>query len=421
MLRRSPDNRLHAGRLPRRVLAIASLSCTVIAACATTPAPNTPSPSPSPSSEPTFPPLPSFGAAPPTASPTPVPVGSLPIGPVPKGFVPASVTFVSLDTGWVLGSAPCGSTTCVVVLKTLDAGRTWASINPPPTPFMNDAIDDYSAVSEIRFADAMNGWAFEPGLWATHDGGAHWHQIFLPTTTTAGIIDDVETARGIVHASLLGYGNGDTNIETSAIGTDSWRATSIAVTAGAGPEPFGAVVLSGDNGWMVQVDRTVIGGARFEGDRWSTWQPPCESGGGGLYLAAATATSLAAVCTDGQWANFPQRVVVSFSSNAGTSFDLARTQPDIVDSYGAASPMPGEVVIATQGANGNIELIATDNGGATWEKVFGTIFYTFESDLGFTSSSQGVAVLSAGGGGDGELLMTFNSGHTWAPVAFRQA
>ncbi len=308
-----------------------------------------------------------------------------------------------------------------MVLKTLDAGRRWVSINPPPTPFMSNAVDDYSAVSEIRFADTLNGWAFEPGLWATHDGGAHWHQVFLPSKPAAGIIDDIEAARGIVHASVLGYGNGLTNIETSPTSTNSWRATSIAVTAGAGPEPFGALVLSGDDGWMVQVDRTVIGGARFENDRWSTWQPPCETGGGGLYLAAATATSVAAVCTDGQWTNFPQRVVVAFSSNAGTTFDNARTQPDIVDAYGASSPMPGEVVIATQGANANVVLIATYNGGATWEKVFGTISYNFELDLGFTSPSQGVAVLSTGAGAAGELLMTFDGGHSWAPVAFQQA
>jgi hypothetical protein len=348
-------------------------------------------------------------------------VGRLPTGPVPKGFTPASVTFVSLDLGSVLGSAPCGTTTCVAVLKTLNAGRTWASITPPSTPFADDAIDDSSAVSRIRFADAEDGWAFEPGLWATHDGGAHWHQIFLPSKGSTGIIDDVEAARGTVHASLLGSGNGDTNIETSPTGSDAWRATSIAVTAGAGPEPFGTVVLSGGNGWMVQVDRTVVGGARFEDDRWSGWQPPCTTGGGGLYLAAATATSLAAVCTDGQWGNFPQRVVVSFSSNAGTTFTLARTQPGVVEAFGAASPMPGELVIATGGVNGNVVLIATYNDGASWEKVFGTISYSFEADLGFTSSSQGVAILGSGAGPGGALLMTFDGGHNWTPVAFRQA
>ena len=328
------------------------------------------------------------------------------------------MTFVSLDMGWVLGSAPCGTTTCVVVLKTLDAGRTWASINPPPTPFALDQVDDRSSVDSIRFADASNGWAFDPGLWVTHDGGAHWAQLSLPSKASAGYVDDVEAARGTVHATVLGGDNGDTTIETSSVSNDSWRATSVSVVSGAGPVPFGTVVLSGTAGWMVQVDRTVIGGARFERGEWAAWQPPCEAGGGGLYLAASTASNVAAVCTDGQWGNFPQRVVVSFSSNAGTNFGLAPTQPAIVDAFGAASPMPGEVVIATYGANGNVEFIATYNGGATWEKVFGTVSYQLESDLGFTSSAQGVAVLSGGGG---ELLMTFDGGHSWAPVAFRQA
>ena len=297
---------------------------------------------------------------------------------MPKGFVPASVTFVSRNAGWVLGSAPCGSTTCVVVLKTLDAGRTWASINAPPTPFAGDAIDDYSAVSEIRFADAMNGWAFQPGLWATHDGGAHWHQVFLPAKASAGIIDDVEAADGIVSATFLDDDNGSTSIDTSGVTTDSWRATRIAVVSGAGPEPFGTVTLSGAGGWMVQVDRTIIGGARLEGGRWSGWQPPCETGGGGIYLAASTTTNVAAVCTDGQWGNFPQRVVVSFSSNSGSSFHPAPAQPPIIDAFGAASPEPGVVQIATTGVNGNVAILATFNDGATWQKVFGTIAYGWE-------------------------------------------
>ncbi|MGA7989197.1 MAG: hypothetical protein WCB51_12450 [Candidatus Dormiibacterota bacterium] len=55
-------------------------------------------------------------------------------------------------------------------------------------------------------------------------------------------------------------------------------------------------------------------------------------------------------------------------------------------------------MVATHGANGNVERIATYNGGATWEKVFATVAYNFESDLGFTSFAQGVAVLSAAGG-----------------------
>jgi hypothetical protein len=411
---RTPAEAARLGRCGPLV-ALAVVATAALNACASTLPPSHPSVSPSPSD---YPILPSFSAAP-TASPTASIVG-LPIGPVPKGFVPASVTFISLNTGWVLGAAPCASTTCLVLLKTVNAGRTWVSVTPPPTPFSGAQIDDPASVGEIRFADSKDGWAYAPALWATHDGGVHWHQILLPSHSSPGIIDDVEAARGTVHAALRDY-NGFARIETSPYATDRWHESTILIEGGAGPVPHATIVLSGDSGWVVQVDRTITGGARFERNQWSTWQPPCETGGGGLYLAAATATNLAAVCTDGQWGNFPTRVVVSFSSNAGATFSPARRQPAMEIAGGAASPRSGEIVVWTLGAGGNVVQLATFNGGATWEKVFGTNSEESENDLGFTSASQGVAILSGHGGASGELIMTFDGGHTWTPVPFRQA
>ena len=54
----------------------------------------------------------------------PGPVGT----PVPAHFAPASVTFVSLHTGWVLGTAPCGLTNCEELLRTRDGGQTWVAL-----------------------------------------------------------------------------------------------------------------------------------------------------------------------------------------------------------------------------------------------------------------------------------------------------
>jgi hypothetical protein len=334
--------------------------------------------------------------------------------------VPASVTFVSLSTGWVLGYAPCEYTTCLALLKTVNAGRTWASVPPPPTLFEGAEINDPASVTKIRFADTSDGWAYAPGLWATHDGGDHWHQISLPSRSSPGIINDVEAARGMVSAALRDY-DGFTRVETSATTIDSWHESPLVMMGGAGPVPQATIVLSQGGGWIVQVDRTVLDGARLVRTGWSAWRPPCETGGGGLYLAAATATSLAAVCTDGQWANFPTRVVVSFSSNAGATFSTARRQPAMEIAGGAASPRPGDVVIWTVDARGNVALVATFNGGASWVNVFGTTTEQGVTDLGFTSASQGVAVLSNDAGTSGEVLMTFDAGHRWAPMPFRQA
>ncbi|TMK98625.1 MAG: glycosyl hydrolase, partial [Actinobacteria bacterium] len=35
-------------------------------------------------------------------------------------------------------------------------------------------------MTEVRFADDLHGWAFEPALWATSDGGATWRRQAPP-------------------------------------------------------------------------------------------------------------------------------------------------------------------------------------------------------------------------------------------------
>src|SRR4029077_6930929 len=102
-----------------------------------------------------------------TATPTAVPVSPTagpPGGPVPKGFSPASVTFVSPQTGWVLG-ATCPTCT-VSLLRTRDGGGIRAGIPGPPTVL---APDQNAGVHEVRFADPNNGWVFGAEIWATHD------------------------------------------------------------------------------------------------------------------------------------------------------------------------------------------------------------------------------------------------------------
>ena len=69
----------------------------------------------------------------PTLVPTPVPTNLIDKN-VPLGFRPMSVTFVSADQGWVLGSAPCSTGRCPVIAHTLDGGRTWSTIPAPQTP-----------------------------------------------------------------------------------------------------------------------------------------------------------------------------------------------------------------------------------------------------------------------------------------------
>lgn len=40
-------------------------------------------------------------------------------------------------------------------------------------------------VSEVRFADLLDGWVFGPALFATHDGARTWQQVTLGGSVVA--------------------------------------------------------------------------------------------------------------------------------------------------------------------------------------------------------------------------------------------
>lgn len=127
-----------------------------------------PSATPSATAEPTATPTPTTTpAAAATASAPPTVIG--PAGTaVPRRFTPTSATFVSNQTGWVLGSAPCpgGKGSCDAIVRTRDGGRTWRAIPAPAT-----SPDE---LATLRFANTRDGFITGTQLWATHDGGATW-------------------------------------------------------------------------------------------------------------------------------------------------------------------------------------------------------------------------------------------------------
>src|SRR6202035_2026928 len=101
--------------------------------------------------------------------------------PPPKGFEADSASFVSARTGFVLGTRGCGELPCPARLeKTVTGGKTWTKVPAPAAslvpPFSGAPL---SAVSTVRFSSASDGWLFGPGLWATTDGGQHWHRVLL--------------------------------------------------------------------------------------------------------------------------------------------------------------------------------------------------------------------------------------------------
>jgi photosystem II stability/assembly factor-like uncharacterized protein len=296
------------------------------------------------------------------------------------------------------------------VLRTRDGGKSWASIPAPPASL---APDGGAGVRKVRFADLNNGWAFDPDLWVTHDGGAHWIRSTLPVGGPPGV-SDLAVAGGLARAVVFGTTNAF-QIYTTLAGQDAWVASPTRLPVGAGPVPTAQIVLQGGSGWVIQNDRVVVNGARLAGGAWVPWQPPCAnpSVGGPAVLAASTPTDLVAACSEGRFSGPAVDVRVFLSANGVTFTAQGTVVPSATDAQGVASPVPGTLVVADAA-----RLAASFDRAATWTTVFSGTPSGGWQDLGFTSPTQGVVVEAGQGTQPGVLLMTHDGGHSWVPVPF---
>ena len=100
----------------------------------------------------------------PTASPSPEPA-------FPFSFQVLDIAFIDPNQGWALGTFGNGFTRGQIAMRvTVDGGKTWQSA---PAPEIEIPPGDLP-LRHLRFANAKDGWAFEPGFFSTHDGGKTW-------------------------------------------------------------------------------------------------------------------------------------------------------------------------------------------------------------------------------------------------------
>ena len=360
---------------------------------------------------------------------TTAPPATLPIAAVPASFQPGSVTFVSSDVGWALGSVPCGLGSCLSMASTRDGGHTWVSTRAPSASLSS------GATLSVRFADGVDGWVYlnDPSagfaqLWSTHDAGDSWRPQKL-AALSGGQIEAFEVSRGTARLVILG---GDVYIDlySSPVGTDDWTRATVQVPLGAGPVPSSQLVLQRDSGWVLENDRTVVGGAELDSSgQWQSWTPPCSKANGDATLAASDPTNLAAICDEGFYGTPDQPGAVAgsqwlfLSSDGGASFRAAGALPktyqveDSITTSGPSTVVAGAGPAPSAGGAGQAALVATFDGGRSWQAVYSSGAISSWVDVGFTNVQQGVAV---GVGQSGTtLLMTRDGGHTWAPVDFQ--
>jgi hypothetical protein len=366
----------------------------------------------------------------PSPSQTPSPAGSAsavspPAGPVPANFQPSSVTFISTDKAWVIGQAgtpgKCANANpfiCTSVAWTSDAGKTWHGAPAPNTGAPNGP----TGVGGIRFLDGINGWAFGPELWATHDAGHTWHQV-----PTGGLrVTGLEAADKRAYALFASCSGTDAQsyalrctsytLMTATANSDNWVAAGQATTGltDAGNLTSAYIALAGSAGYLVAPDGTL-----YSGPLGGAWQRsgklPCLPGTpqasglpyGALLAVAAHSHHLTAVCPG----ITPTQLSKVYTSGSGASWTQQPmtawgnlTDPGVPTSLTAAPD--GTLVLAT--THGLYMLPA---GGSQWKAAAAPSF-SF-SYVGMTTDSQGVALPADTT--RHEIWMTFDNGLTWAP------
>jgi photosystem II stability/assembly factor-like uncharacterized protein len=330
---------------------------------------------------------PAAASPPASATAAPVPAGTA----QPGGFQVQSMSFVSDQAGFALGTVSCGSQRCGALLATTDGGARWAPLTSPASSVVN--VDDdcpagRACVAQIRFATPLIGYAYGPGLYLTTDGGHHWRQA-------GEDVGSLETADGTVvrvASDYPGCGGAREEVEAAPAASTAWRPLPAPPIPTICPPVLyrqgQQLVLAGYGNPAGGVAATaIIARSSDGGQAWTAAAPDsCYShqgyGRDGYASAVALAPpdALVLLCqhqmpaADGSYD--PSWVRVSADGGASYGPDqavplLARA-PGEVASYQLAAASAGRLLAVEDTIGGGTpgsQVLLTENGGVSWSTV----------------------------------------------------
>jgi hypothetical protein len=377
-----------------------------------------------------------------SAIPSPTAAGSAPastppapaIAPIPAAssstvssgvFNPVSFSAVGPNDYWVLGyttTQGAGASVTTAIKRTTDGGQHFDSL-PGDFSVLQTHLSFPSndiLVSDVRFGDANNGWAFGPSLYETTDAGTTWTAL----TQLPGDVVDLVAANNKVWAvvsiaspatSASPSGTQQYAIYTSSYGkgAQSWSRVALPISLGA-VEPSivdqdGTVtVLASGPSRAGDLDHALVA---TKGGTFTDHVGPCFQELGG-YLSNSAA-GVWAVCPTGSLAG------VAVSRDRGATWTSVANLP------APSFPNPGSGGIgAIDGSHAVVFDLATNGlvrvtaGGSPVQITSGPTAVDLSTDfIGFTNPSLGFAILP-GHNSPYQLWRTTDGGLTWAVVTF---
>ena len=342
----------------------------------------------------------------------------------PAHFRPTSVTFVGTGqnglVGAVIGQAgpPCATADCTSLAGTSNYGQSWYGVSAPVAP----GPTGDAGVSQLRFANMKDGWAFGPALYETTGGGWPWQPV---NTEGQRVIDLEASGQGAlaIFATCTGtaayYASDCTSFALYQGSAGSTTFTPVAVPAdyqhmSAAPLSTAELVIAAGTGYLVTPSGAVLSGPVTGGTWTQVGQAPCVP-----QVAASTGTPDGALLAAGSQqllltcppeSGIAAGQVALYTSKAGASWQLVGPVPISGEPTSLATAGSGQFVLAT-----TVGIYYSTDGGTTWQpaSVTGPAPAGGFSYVGMTNQSQGVAVPADAD--LGEVYVTGNGGQTWNP------
>lgn len=355
---------------------------------------------------------PTISATPPPTQatrPSPTATATATGGGTGLGLQVSSVTFVSADEGWVIGTYE-GRTG---VERTTDGGAHWTLLaaSPPGLEAAPQGIQP-PLIGGIRFADGLHGYAFSTSaLDVTDDGGRTWKQVAIPNEDRDGSgATDVEAAGGRVW--LLNAAIPYPSIYTAPVGSTRFTrigraGNRLAFLATRGPEAY-VVGTQGAGPVLPNLEVATTSGV-------SPRTSPCAGGPGanrpgspgditGL-VTTPLAGVLDAMCSTGPYVPMPSNTV-ELSADDGESWTVLQTTSNC--SAVSFATTSSRAFLAC--ADGGIEALP---GRGSGDVQLASVKITY---VGFTNDQDGVALSDPTGKG-GALYLTRDGGTHWTKAA----
>jgi photosystem II stability/assembly factor-like uncharacterized protein len=321
--------------------------------------------------------------------PAPVPANV----PALAGFHPKSVSFVSQQQGFLLGTTAAAP---AVLATTTDAGRTWSHLATLPSSAKG---------AGVRFATSQVGFLFGPTYAVTTDGGRSW-----ATQRSPGYITDLETMDGHVYALVAPCAR----CRKVTLYAATTAAPALHRVAAVPPLVGDAVSVSVYKNSAYLLD-TVKGGtgtvwSTLDGARWSQQTSPCGTTMG--LVTQWSDTGVAAACDVRLFGAGKESKQVFVSTDGARDWTPLATPPTKVGYINSVSASGPDNVVVGDDQSG---LDVTTDGGTSWS-LRGPSMSDGASFVGFISATRVVALPQDGS--DAFFTTSYDAGRTWVTTPF---